>query len=335
MNIETVDWLLEPQDAGVRYLALRDLLHRGPDDPELMAAAKDAHQSEPIQTVLDAMQPEGYWEKPGPGYGPKYKSTVWAVTLLAQLGANVAYDERVQTACEYVLEHSLTDDGRFTYNERPYGTFDCLQGNLCWALLSLGCRDNRIMEAIDWAARSQTGDGIAPVGDRKAPLHYTVYKCGPRFACAANGRFPCAWGSVKILLALGMVPQAERSEIVNEAIELGINFLLSVDPATAAYPTTDGKAPNRSWWKFGFPVFYITDVLQLAEMFASLGLKNDERVSHLVDQILSKRDSQGRWLMEYAYGSKTWGSYGRMKQPNKWVTLRALRAMQGLAPDAI
>ena len=86
---DSLAWLLEPDDPGVRYLALRDLLDRPADDAELLAAQQAAHVQGPIATILDAMAPEGYWVEPGPGYNPKYRSTVWSITLLAQLGASV------------------------------------------------------------------------------------------------------------------------------------------------------------------------------------------------------------------------------------------------------
>ena len=44
----------------------------------------------------------------------------------------------------------------------PSGTIDCLQGNLCWALLELGCDDPRLDGAFDWMARTVTGEGMAP-----------------------------------------------------------------------------------------------------------------------------------------------------------------------------
>ena len=87
LNGNSIDWLLEADDPGVRYLALRDLLDRPADDAEMIAARQAAHTSGPIATVLDKMEPEGYWAKPGPGYTTKYRSTAWALILLAQLGA--------------------------------------------------------------------------------------------------------------------------------------------------------------------------------------------------------------------------------------------------------
>ena len=108
---DSLAWLLEPDDPGVRYLALRDLLDRPADDPELAAARQEAHERGPIATVLTAMMPEGCWAEPGPGYNPKYRSTVWSITLLAQLGARVEQDERIGRACAYLLDHALTPLG--------------------------------------------------------------------------------------------------------------------------------------------------------------------------------------------------------------------------------
>lgn len=47
-----------------------------------------------------------------------------------------------------------------------------------------------------------------------------------------------------------------------------------------------------------------------------------------LELIRSRQDSQGRWLLEYDYARKTWENYGPKKQLNKWVTLRARRALK-------
>ncbi len=324
-----IDWLLEPQDIGVRYLALRDLVKSG--DRELAAARKAAHTGGPIATVLSNMNPEGYWVEPGPGYYPKYRGTVWSVILLAQLGASVDMDERIATACAYVLDHSLTKYGHFTATGLPSGTLICLQGNLCCSLLELGCTDPRLDIAYELMARIVTGEGIAPMTDRKAPLrYYAADLCGPGYACGGTYRKPCAWGAVDVMLAFGRLPVAKRTLLINNAIKIGVDFFFSVDPATADYPrgfpNTSGK-PSGNWWKFGFPNFYVSDILQIAEALARLGYGQDPRLAHALQLIRDKQDSQGRWPLEYDYKDKTWVDFGPKKQPNKWVTLRARRVL--------
>ena len=325
-----LDWLLEADPPGVRYLALRDLLGRPADDPELQAAQAEALERGPIAAVLDAMQPEGWWEKPGPGYNPKYRSTVWALILLAELGATAAMDERVARACAYLLDHALAPGGQFGYNGSAAGTIDCLQGNLCWALAAMDYEDERLETAFDWLARSVTGEGVAPVGQRGAERRYYAYNVGPDFACAANNRLPCAWGGAKVMLALSAWPAGRRTPQIEAAIARGLDFFFSVDPATALYPTPSGGPPNRAWWKFGFPVFYITDLLQVVEALAALGCGADPRLANAVEIVRSKADAQGRWPLEYNYASKTWGDYGKKNAPSKWVTVRALRALKAV-----
>jgi len=42
-------------------------------------------------------------------------------------------------------------------------------------------------------ARSLTGDGVAPMGDKSTPIRYYAGKCGPGFACGSNNKLPCDW----------------------------------------------------------------------------------------------------------------------------------------------
>lgn len=196
-----VDWLLEPEDIGVRYLALRDLVDA--DVKELAMARKQAHERGRIAQVLAKMEKEGYWVKPGAGYYPKYTGTVWSFILLAQLGASLEIDSRIKTACFYILDHTLTDGGRFSVNGLNSGTADCLQGNLCASLLDLGCKGSRLEKAFEWMARSVTGEGVAPKTDKKAQVRYYAGKCGPNFAAAQiiispvlGGRQKSCWLSV-------------------------------------------------------------------------------------------------------------------------------------------
>jgi hypothetical protein len=321
----SLQWLLEPDDIGVKYLAMRDLLKT--DDSEIRAVKKQAHETGPIAKVLANMQPEGYWIKPGAGYNPKYTSTVWSIILLGQLGASPEIDRRVAAACAYILEHNLTKNGQFTTNGQPSGTVDCLQGNLCAALLDLECVDPRLDKAFEWMARSVTGEGVAPATDKTAPCRYYAAKCGPNFACGANNKLPCAWGAAKVMLAFSRLPKSKRTPLIDRAITAGVDFLFSKDPAAAEYPSGYSAKPSGNWWKLGFPVFYVTDVLQVAEALAGLGYGNDPRLANALELVLKKQDARGRWQLEYDYTGKTWVDFGQNKQPSKWVTLRALRLL--------
>jgi hypothetical protein len=332
LRSDSLPWLLESENPGVHYLAMRDLLDLSPDDAnaKLKAARKSAHKAGPIAEVLSHMEEDGYWVRPGPGYTAKYKSTVWALILLAQLGASANEDKRIERACNYLL-NNMCEGGQFTTTTSgsPSGTVDCLQGNLLWSLMELGYDDPRMDKAYEWMARTVTGDGIAPVEDKDADVRYYAYKVGPTFACGINNKLPCAWGGVKVMLALSQVPVKKRTVLMKKAIQQGADFFFSIDPSTAKYPTRkEDDKPNRAWWKFGFPVFYVTDLLQLAEAMINLGYGKDKRLNNTLEIIREKQNEQGQWLMEYEYTGRTWLDFGKKKEPNEWVTLRALRVLK-------
>ena len=334
LRTDSVPWLLGFDDPGIRYLALRDLFNLPSHDKKLKSARKAAHTDGPIAVILSHMEKEGYWVKPGPGYNPKYSSTVWSIILLAQLGASVNEDKRVKHACKYLLDHALAEGGQLTMTASgaPSGTADCIHGNLLWSLMEVGYHDPRLKKAYDWMARTVTGDGIAPSYEKDAPVrYYATGKCGPTFACGANNKLPCAWGGVKVMLALSKLPLEQRTPLIEKAIQHGVDFFFSVNPATAAYPSGYAEKPSSNWWKFGFPVFYVTDLLQIAEALVGLGYGEDPRLANTLQIIRDKQDDEGRWLLEYDYTGKTWVDFGKKKLPNPWVTLRALRVLKSLS----
>ena len=63
--------------------------------------------------------------------------------------------------------------------------------------------------------------------------------------------------------------------------------------------------------------------LQIAEALVALGFGKDLRLANTLELIRSKQDEEGRWPLEYNYDGKTWMRFGKMKEPNPWVTLRA------------
>jgi len=335
-----LDWLLEASDPGVRFFALRDLLGAPPNDKDLLAARRATVRRSPVRDILEAQDRKGYWVKPGTGYTPKYTSTAWQVIFLGQLGAD-GEDSCVRRGGDYVLDHSRTTLGGFTamggFSEapKPAGMVHCLQGNLAASLLELGFgSDPRLKEGLDWLARSITGEGIAPAKSKDLRRYYRSGNSAPGFCCAANNHKPCAWGAIPALEALSRIPPSARTSVQRRALQQGTAFLLSTNPAQAAYPMGYATKPNGSWFKFGYPLGYVTDVLRNAEVLVALGKGKDRRLRRLRDLILSKRTPDGRWRLEYSYAGKTWFDLGAKGAPSKWVTLRARRALMGLGGDA-
>lgn len=332
---DPLTWLLnkDADQPAIRYFSLRDILEYSEDSVELKEAKKAVMSSGPVPVILSAQEAEGYWCKPGPGYGPKYRGTAWQVIFLAQLGADGA-DPHVRAGCEYVLQHMIASNGAFSVNGIPSAFIHCLAGNLGAALIDLGWLDDkRVQTALEWEARTITSEGVADSESRDTgERYYKSGTSGPLFACAANGSLSCAWGAVKAMLAFGKIPPSLRTPKVQSAIDQGAEFLLSHDPATADYPFAYGNKPSSSWFKFGYPIGYVTDVLQNLEALAALGKAGDCRLADTLELVKSKQDAQGRWKLEYTYNGKTWSDIEKKGQLSKWVTLRALRVLKAAYP---
>jgi len=336
LKADQTDWLLEPDDPGVRYLALRDIVDAG--EKEIKTARTKAHREGPIATILENMNPAGYWVRPGTVYSPKCQGTVWSIISLAQLGASIEEDKRVSTACAYLLDHALAKGGQFSNTGDASKTFNCLQGNMVTSLMDLGCKDDRIDIAYEWMARTVTGeglplkvtnDGLAHEDGGSTGLHSFSYVTGPLFTCRMNKGRSCAWAGAKVMLAFSHLPVARRSGLVKRAIEAGVKYFFSADPATADFPGELAPVPDKRWWKFHFPVIGM-DILQVAEALTALGYGSDPRLAKTLGLIRQKQDENGRWLLEnnYGYYHKWWVKYGSKNKPNKWVTLRALRVLK-------
>jgi hypothetical protein len=308
-------WLLEEENPSVRYFALRDLVHRPADDAELLATRSAIMTSRPVREILDAQYPEGYWIKPGRGYSPKYRATVWQLMFLADLGATA--NEAVGRACRFVLEHSfLSDQALFSATKAGTGTIVCLNGNLLRSLHQLGYGDHPTVRAVsDSLARTIVEDG---------------FKCRANASHRARKEtwLPCAWGATKALRAFAQMPHRQRSPVVKQAVGRGLDFLLSRDPAVADYPSGTGQV-SPLWFELGFPLAYACDVLEAVDVLAQLGHGGDQRLSGAIELVVEKQDSEGRWLLERTL-PKMWTSFGKRNQSSKWVTLRALSMLSRL-----
>jgi hypothetical protein len=245
LNGDPLPWLLDEETPEVRHLALRQLLHRSERDPNVVAAQAAAMAAAPIATILESQHPDGYWVKSGPGYSPKYRGTVWQLIFLEQLGANGS-DERIRAACAYVLAHTQAPSGGFgaSGSERtpppPSSVLHCLNGNLLRSLIAFGWLDDpRVRQAIDWQARSITGEGFDG--------YYRSRTSGSGFCCGVNEGLPCGWGAIKALRGLASILREQREPHVQRAIEQGGNFISSwrtTSPPPTIRPV--GEIQNRA-----------------------------------------------------------------------------------------
>lgn len=316
---KVLDWLLEPDNPSARYLTLTGLLGRPPDDPEALAAREAIPGRGPAKAILDAQWPEGYWMHPGLGYSPRHKATVWQVIFLAQLGT--PRTGAVERTCAYVLDHSRLPDSLFSApdaapRKSSRGAALCLSGSLLRALWQLDYPDPRLEESLEVLANTAIGDRFR-------------CRCNPglRPAHPRDGQ-PCAWGVVKVLGALAELPVERRSPAMQAALEAGVAFLLSGEgPVALLASPAGGNWPGEPWLRLSFPLGHNSDLVEVLELLDRSGLGSDPRLAPAVEAVRSRQAQDGRWRLEHT-PDNTWASFGRVGQPNKWVTLRALRVVR-------
>jgi len=316
-----LDWLLEESDPAVRLYALTRLAGESADGPKARAARKALMRSGPAAAILERQSEGGYWGEPAAFYTDKYGGTVWQLVVLAELGADGS-DKRVRAACEFILAHSQDrESGGFSVSEsvkagggRHSEVIPCLTGNMAYSLSRLGYGgDERLRYAIDWiCAYQRADDGGAPPGwpyDRLT---------------ACFGRHSCFMGVVKSLKALAAIPPKKRRKDEKDAIARLTEFLLIHRVHKKSHELERVSKPG--WLKFGFPLMYQTDALEILCVLADLGVR-DERLSEALKAVEGKRGSDGRWKLENSFNGKTLVDIEAKGAPSKWVTARALYAL--------
>jgi hypothetical protein len=101
-----------------------------------------------------------------------------------------------------------------------------------------------------------------------------------------------------------------------------------------------GEVANPAFLELAFPPRYHYDVLRALDYFRNADVQPDVRVSDAVHLIESRRQADGRWLLDRAYHEALALPFGEsVGEPSRWNTLRALRVLRwyerrGLRPRA-
>lgn len=301
-------WLLELGNPEIRYFALKWLLGRSEEEPEVREARSLIPASPVVQAILAQQNQDGWWIDPTAGYNPLYKSTIWQVVFLAKMGLDADH-EQMRRGVEHVFRLMQAEDGSFRSISRVYkGNMLCLEGMVCRALHGAGYgRDSRLQHAFSY---------LVSLIDKTD------------FCCPYDGNLPCAWGAVKTLGALAQIPIAQRSPEIARAVERCAGFLLGHNLVADDFPCKRGESSH--WFKFGFPRAFQSDILEAALALLEAGYAADPRLGTAVEYVASKRDARWRWKMEESLNGRMLVDIEARGKPSKWITLRALRLLAGV-----
>ena len=340
-NTDPVLWLLAG-GAAERHAVLTRLLGTPPDAPEVQEARRAIMTEGPVPRILAAQQADGHWEGPDRFYTAKYRGTVWQLIILAELGADGA-DARVRAACEAVLRDAQDPDSGGFATERskkaggglPSMVIPCLTGNLAFSLIRLGMLDDpRVQRAVDWITtwqRFDDAEGGAPTG-----WPYDRFEM-------CWGRHTCHMGAAKALKALAEIPPERRTPAVHATISAGAEFFLRHHVHRRSHDLARDSKPG--WRRFGFPLMYQTDALEILLILTRLGregevagaapdgtggapILGDERLREALDLVASRADAEGPWKLQQTFNDRFWVPIETKGEPSRWVTLRALEVLR-------
>lgn len=87
------------------------------------------------------------------------------------------------------------------------------------------------------------------------------------------------------------------------------------------------RISKPDWVRFGFPLMYQTDVLEILGILTKLGYR-DKRMQEAIDLVTSKQDEEGRWKLENTFNGRFQTNIEQKGKSSKWITLNALKVLK-------
>ena len=297
MNV--IDWLLD-SDPALRWQVMRDLTDAPPDEvaAERARVAREGWGAQ----LLAAQDPDGRWS--GGTFFPRWIGTSDVLHLLYLFGPEPDSPE-VQRALAPVHEAARWDydpNMRFWDGEVE----PCINGRT----VAIGAYFGQDVKGIvDRLLTEQMADG--------------GWNCEQENG-STRGAFDTTLNVLEGLL------EYERSTGANGAVtaarQRGEDYLLE---RRLLRRLSDGEIPQKRWLYPGFPNAWFYDVVRVLDYMRQARPGPDERMSEALEIVESKRQADGRWLLDHAYHDASLVDFGEAEgQPSRWITLRALRVLR-------
>jgi hypothetical protein len=315
--VDPIDWLLDA-DPAIRWQAMRDLTDASP--AEIRAARARVPREGLGADILGRQGPDGAWRL---GQGPVWKPTLFTLLLLRATGIDRA-DPAVESAVAR-LEAGLGFDNRDgCWELRPVASgatpfFDgevepCINGGV----LALGGYFGRPAERL---ARRLVGEQLEDGGwncdappSTRGSFHTTI--------CVLEGllEYERAVGA-----GGGGGGGGGAAPEVAAARRRGEEYLLA---RGLFRRRSTGKVADPAFLELAFPPGYRYDILRALDYFRAAGAEPDARMGDAVQIIESRRQPDGRWLLDRAYDAVVAVPAGDVVGgPSRWNTLRARRVL--------
>jgi hypothetical protein len=300
--MDTIEWLLD-SDPAIRWQAMRDLTDAS---PAAVAVERARVPREGVGAEILARQgSDGCWHRTD---APDWLPTLYTFLLLRATGVDRAEPAVVSAVAR--LEAGFRWDEAF--GKKPFfeGEVEpCINGGA----LALGAYFGRPTESL---ARRLVADQLEDGGwnceapkSTRSSFHSTI--------CVLEGL-------LEYERAVG--PKPEISQEIAAARQRGEEYLLE---RGLFRRRSTGEVANPAFLEFAFPPRYHYDVLRALDYFRNAGLQPGARIGDALHVVESRRQADGRWLLDRAYDEALAFPFGEsVGEPSRWNTLRALRVLR-------
>ncbi len=318
---EVVNWLLEPENPSVRFWTLQQLQIKPQTDPKVQETQKAIMNSPVVNAILAAQAPEGHWGNPTNMYLKKYTATTHSLLVLAELG--VKRTPAIERAIEHLFHFQL-DSGHFVSQApktargraSPIRDSCCMDANILYYLTHFEYLDHpRVRQLIHFITSNHDSQhGGWPC---------RAYPITPSTVFPTN----CYMGLCKVLRSLSVLPPNHITPMISSIIQKTTEVILE-NSVYKYLRNPDGSRKEKFGWKrFGFPLFYNSDVLEVLDTLTQLEV-HDPRMQDAIDLVLAQQTKDGKWILKNSFNGKMWHDIEEKGRPSKWITLRALRVLR-------
>lgn len=309
LKADPTEWLLELENSPVRYRTLVDILNRPSDDKEVRAAQASIPTYPPVAELLATQNRDGYWGKRNYYLPRTSRGTFWVLSVLGDLGLTVE-EEPVRRACDFMFTHQR-ENGAFCRRQRVSGqgmvwqkhTEPCTHARIVRFLIQLGyTHDPRVRKAIDWLLSNQRDDGM--------------------WLCRSEGRRGCLRATIDVLRLAVLDPETAIHPGITQAATVVCDLLM--EPRMSRYHVGDAWG---TWECLKYPYFGFS-VISALDALARLGYTPEEpKIAAALEYLLSRQLPDGTWPMDESW-SRSPIEFGQPNEPNKWLTLDAMRVVK-------
>ena len=315
MSNNVMDWLLD-SDPAIRWQVMRDLIDAPEEDWRAEKAKIESQgwgarlftvQDEDGQWDGGAFVPADFTEHKWRDEGQPWTATCWTLAQLREFGLEPT------CSCAQRTVRLIGRNARWDHDGQPYWTGEVEE-----------CINGRTV-----ADGAYFGIDVEPIvlrliSERQEDGGWNCERANGSRVSSFDTTISVLEGLLEFERNVGATPQTK------EARRSGEEYLLR---RKLFRRLSTGEVADAQYLQFTHPNHWRYDILRALDYLRSASLFDrtipDPRLNEAIEQVRTKRQTDGRWLMDWEARGRKWFKFDDgAGQPSRWITLRARRVLK-------